>query len=209
MAAAETPKILLATGNPAKQKTLRWLLKGLALTPVTPQEIALDFTPEETADTHEAIARMKAQDWSRASSMLSIATDGGLVIPALGENWESLFTHRFAGLEADDGDRRQELLNLLKPHQGDQRTASWVEALAIADPEQVLKSWNLQGSTGLIMEGPGDRPEVPGFWFFSMWYFPKFNKTYNQLTDEEKASLDDHWAQLKGLVQGFFSTTRH
>ena len=28
--------ILLATGNPAKQQTLRWLLEGLNLRPVTP-----------------------------------------------------------------------------------------------------------------------------------------------------------------------------
>lgn len=50
-------RILLATGNPDKQKMLRWLLEGLALQPVTPQELGVSASPDESADTHENIAR--------------------------------------------------------------------------------------------------------------------------------------------------------
>ena len=79
----ETP-ILLATGNPAKQQTLRWLLEGLDLRPTTPEQLGLESVPEEEGDTHQAIARLKAQEWSLAGSTLAIASDGGLVLPALG-----------------------------------------------------------------------------------------------------------------------------
>ena len=57
--------ILLGTNNPAKQDALRWLLEGLVLSPVTPAQLGLDAAPEETGNTHEIIARAKAQDWSR------------------------------------------------------------------------------------------------------------------------------------------------
>jgi len=196
--------ILLGTGNPAKQRSLGWLLEGLPLSLVTPHELGLDSVPEEEGDTHGAIARLKAQQWSEAGSMLAIASDGGLIIPALGGRWESRFTHRFAGPAADDPERLRRLLELLRPYRGAAREASWVEALAIADRGWVLASWELRGGTGLIADSPGESPKVPGFWVFSVWYFPQFGKTYNQLSPEELASLDDHWTRLRGLVQHFF-----
>jgi non-canonical purine NTP pyrophosphatase (RdgB/HAM1 family) len=204
----KTTRILLATGNPAKQETLRWLVEGLPLHPLTPKELGLESVPDEEGETHEDIARLKAREWSRASSMLVIASDGGLVIPALGNNWESRFTHRFAGLNADDSDRTRQLLEIMRPYKDEDRQASWVEAVAIADQGQVLASWELKGSTGIIQEEPGNSPQVPGFWVFSLWYFPVFGKTYNELTPQEKAELDDHWTRLKERVQQFFKIYR-
>jgi inosine/xanthosine triphosphate pyrophosphatase family protein len=136
--------------------------------------------------------------------MLVIASDGGLVIPALGDNWESRFTHRFAGLDADDQERTRQLLEIMRPYQDNEREASWVEAVAIADRGQVLKAWELKGSTGIIQEDVGNAPQVPSFWVFSLWYFPAFGKTYNELSPREKAAMDDHWTRLKELVQQFF-----
>ena len=47
--------------------------------------------------------------------------------------WESLYTHRFAGADADDHERAKRLLELMQPYQGADREATWIEALAIAD----------------------------------------------------------------------------
>ena len=140
--------------------------------------------------------------------MLVIASDGGLVIPALGANWESRFTHRFAGAAANDRDRLRSLMQLMQPYQGAEREASWIEAVAIADQGQILTSWELTGATGLIADGPveepGEDPGVEGFWVFSVWRFPRFGKYYNQLTEAERQSLDDHWTQLRARVQSYF-----
>ena len=201
--AAKTP-ILLGTSNPAKQDTLEWLLEGLPLSPVTPDQLGLQAAPEETGDTHEAIAQIKARDWSRAGSMLTLASDGGLVIPALGSGWESRYTHRFAGPTADDARRQQYLLELMGPYRGEQRKATWVEALAVADRGRLLASWELQGATGTIADHYVDLPQTAGFWAFSIWYFPEFDKTYNQLSLQEREKLEDHWVRLRRLVQSFF-----
>ena len=197
--------ILLATNNPAKQDTLRWLLEGLPLSPVTPRELGLDLDPEEEGATHEDIARLKAHEWSQAASMLAIATDGGLVIPALGHSWESRFTHRFAGPAADDAERSRRLLELMRPHRGQEREASWMEALAIGDRGEVSASWELKGGTGVIADGIGDAPQVEGFWVFSLWRFPQYgNRSYHQLSQGQREAMNDHWAQLRHLVQDFF-----
>ena len=121
-----------------------------------------------------------------------------------GQHWESLYTHRFAGPAADDAERTKRLLELMKSYGGTARAASWVEALAIADRGRILASWENQGASGLIADQPTEIPKERGFWVFSMWYFPQFDKTYNQLTDEERRALNDHWLQLKDQVQHFF-----
>ena len=196
--------ILLATTNPAKEHTFRRLLEGLHLSPVTPAELGLESVPQEEGDTHEAIARSKAELWSLAGSTLAIASDGGLVLPALGGRWDSRYTHRFAGPAADDAERLNRLLELMRPFQGPEREASWREAVAIAQKGRILVSWELMGGTGLIADSPGDQYQVPGFWVFSVWYFPQFGKTYTQLSPGERESLDDHWTRLRQLVQRYF-----
>ena len=200
----------MASGNPAKQATLQWLLEDLPLEMVTPRELGLTSVPDEEGETHQAIARQKASAWSQAASMLVIASDGGLIIPALGANWQSRFTHRFAGATASDQDRLRSLLELMQPYRGSEREASWIEAVAIADRGQILTSWELTGATGLIADVPSQRPDedpsVEGFWVFSVWRFPKFGKYYNQLTEAERQFLDDHWTQLRLRVQGYFQS---
>lgn len=198
--------VLLGTTNPAKQRSLGRLLQGLSLDPTPPEVLGLDHRePEEVGDTHEENARLKAQHWSRAGHMMAISSDGGLTIPALGRRWDSLLTRRFAGDEVDDGSRQESLLRLMKPFTGEERRASWVEALAIAEKGRTLASWQVEGASGLLLERPGAGPMVPGFWVFGLWYFPGLSKTYNELTEGELEHIGDHWTQLRSLVQRFFS----
>ncbi len=199
---APTP-ILLATGNPDKQEQFRDILAGLPLSPVTPHDLGLQAVQEEVGDTHEAIARDKAAQWSSAASMLAIASDGGLVIPALGPRWESRYTHRFAGHAADNDARLARLLELLRSYSGEDRQASWVEALAIAHCGRVLVSWELSGGVGYLDEG-APRGPLPEFWVFSVWRFPQFGATYSQLNVRQKDSIDDHWGRLGRLVRHYF-----
>ena len=194
--------ILLATGNRDKQEQFRVILDGLSLSPVTPGEIDLSAVPDEDGDTHEAIARDKATQWSAASSMLVIASDGGLVIPALGPRWESRYTHRFAGPAADNAERLARLLEMMGPYRGEERRATWVEALALADRGRVLASWEISGGVGYLDEQAPQGP-LPEFWVFSVWRFRQFGATYNHLTAGQRASIDDHWGHLRRLVRRY------
>ena len=125
----EATPILLATGNGDKQDAFRSLLAGLPFRAVTPAELGVTASPNEDGETHEAIAREKAVEWSKAGSTLAIASDGGLVIPALGPAWESRHTRRFAGPDIDDSQRVDRLLELMEPHTGADRAASWAEEI--------------------------------------------------------------------------------
>lgn len=200
------PKILLATGNADKQRMLAWLLEDAPLRAVSPAELGVRADPDESGDTHETIARAKAEEWSRVAGMPTIASDGGLVVPVLGANWESRHTHRFAGPAADDAERQRRLLRLMEPFSGDQRTAAFVEALAIADGGETVASWQVYGATGRIVDSLADRggdTDGDGFWVFPLWYFPEFGRTYDRLTETERATLGDHWQTLRDHVREF------
>ena len=200
------PQILLATGNADKQRMLAWLLADIPVRTVAPADLGVTAEPDESGDTHEAIARAKAEEWSRVAGMPAIASDGGLVVPVLGANWESRYTHRFAGPAADDAERQRRLLQMMEPFSGDQRSAAFVEALAIADAGETVASWEVSGATGRIvdsLEQRGGDTDGDGFWVFPLWYFPEFGRTYDRLTEAERAGLGDHWQTLRGRVSEF------
>lgn len=209
MSSAQPPSILLATGNLDKQRMLRWLLAGLPLNPVTPADLGVFAEPDESADTHEAIARAKAEEWSLAAGIPAIATDGGLLVPTLGANWESRYTRRFAGPAAADAERQRRLLELLQPYSGEERNAAFVEGLAIARQGQTLASWEVQGATGRIVDNLADAgapTDGEGFWVFPLWHFPQYGLTYDRLAESQRAALGDHWSALRGLVREFMAT---
>ena len=135
--------------------------------------------------------------------MLAIASDGGLVIPALGPAWDSRHTRRFAGPAAADSHRVDRLLEIMEPFTGADRNASWSEGVAIAHRGRLLASWELTGATGEIAQTRPPGP-VPEFWAFTVWTFPRYGKSYNELTAGELESLNDHWARLGHLVRRFF-----
>ena len=200
------PDILLATGNRDKQRMLAWLLEDAPVRAVSPAELGVRADPDESGETHETIARAKAEEWSRVAGMPAIASDGGLVVPVLGANWESRHTHRFAGPAADDAERQRRLLRLMEPFSDDQRRAAFVEALAIADGGETVASWQVSGATGRIVDSLAQRggdTDGDGFWVFPLWYFPQFGRTYDRLTEAERAALGDHWETLRGRVREF------
>ena len=199
----ETKTLLLATANPTKLPELRCLVEGLAMTLVTPQDLGLSLEVSEEGSTHLENALSKAVAFSRASGTLALASDGGLVVPALGDTWNSLRTHRFAG-EVDDVIKAQELLRQMKAYTGEERGIFWREAATVAEAGKPIASWEVEGSHGLLVEEMDPSLMVPGFWVAGLWYFPQVGKTYGELVEAERQRVNDHWTQLQALVQGFF-----
>ena len=97
--------LLLATTNTDKLARLRWVLDGLPFALCTPADLRADQIPvvaEDGAD-FAANAAQKAQAWSTAAGgTLTLASDGGMAIPALGPAWDALRTRRNDGLQADN-----------------------------------------------------------------------------------------------------------
>ena len=199
------PRILLGSTNPAKINRLRDCLDGRAFDFVTVNELPPHEPPEETGSTHMEIAEAKAVAWAQISGGLAIASDGGIDIPALGPNWDSLLTRRAAGEDAMDEDRVRHLLALMEGLESDaDREATWREALAIASPSGIVQTGEVTGPTGVIQREPSAK-RIEGFWLAGLWYIPALGKTYTELSIEELRPARDPWLRLAADVQGWLA----
>ena len=193
--------LLLATSNPAKLDKLTWVLEGLPFTCVPLSQLPSQPQPEESGQTFDDNARLKASQGSKLFGGLAIASDGGLGIPTLGDQWEALLTARAAGEGADDATRARHLLALMRDKKGEERRVFWTEALALADRGQLLGSWQESGSEGYLTESYDPAKAIPGFWVYSLWYYPQFGRRYVELTPQELTEVDVTWQRLKAHVQ--------
>ena len=199
------PRILLASTNPTKIDRLRDCLSGWSFQFVNVDELPPHEPPEETGGTHREIAGAKALDWVKISGGLAIASDGGVDIPALGPNWDSLFTRRAAGENATDDDRITHLLALMDNlHTDAEREATWREAVTIATPNGIIRSWEVSGPTGVIRREPSAK-RIEGFWLAGLWLFPEHGKTYTELSPQELERIGDPWLRLKTDIQTWLS----
>jgi inosine/xanthosine triphosphate pyrophosphatase family protein len=197
-----TATLLLATSNPAKIARLRWMVAGLPLQLLTPDQLGQAAEAEERGDSHRAIAEAKALAWSRAVGGLALATDGGIDIPALGPHWQALLTRRAAGPEATAERRAHHLLELMGGLRGDERRAHWREAAALADSGRLLGSWEAESGEPTRIAERYDPTGVPeGFWVPGVLEFPRLGRAYAQLSAEERERVLDHWGKLRSPVR--------
>ena len=197
-------QILLATNNPTKRQGMKRLLAGLDFDCLTVDDVDGEPQFEEDGETFEENAIIKAVNWSKQADCLTIASDGGVVIPVLGDNWNALLTRRFAGEDITDEDRVKALLDIMKPHSGDKRHICWKEAIAIAQNGKQLASWQIDGDKGLLAETYNPKNVQEGWWVTALWFYPQFNKMYFDLSEKERTQVDVGWQRMREKVHEFF-----
>lgn len=82
-AEASSVTIVLATHNAGKRREWQALLAGLPLVILLPEEVGVEMAVEETGDTYEANALIKARALAAASGLPALADDSGLEVDAL------------------------------------------------------------------------------------------------------------------------------
>lgn len=175
------PKLLLATGNPAKVREFSRLLQGTTFSLVTPADEGIEMEVEETGNTFEENARLKAIAYAARSQYPVIADDSGLEVDALGGEPGTL-SARYAGENVCNDDRIALVLSRLQGIPWDKRTARFRCVIAIASP-----SGEMQLCEGIC---PGYITFEPrgnaGFGYDPIFYLPELEKTMAELTMEEK-----------------------
>jgi XTP/dITP diphosphohydrolase len=174
-------KLLLATGNKAKVREYKSLLKGLPFEMVLLAELGINTEVDEIGDSLEDNAILKATNLSRESQLLTLADDSGLEVDVLGGEPGRL-SARYAGEGASDKDRIDYLLSRLKDVPQDRRSARFRCVIAIAQPggEVELCSGECRGVITLEPRGK------EGFGYDPIFYLPELGKTMAELPLEEK-----------------------
>jgi len=114
-------EIIFASKNEGKIKEVRHILNGINAEILSLNDVGYTDDIPETADTFEGNAKIKAEAIYNKFKIPTIADDSGILALQL-ENEPGVYSARYAGENASDGENNYKLLEKLKsfpePHKG-------------------------------------------------------------------------------------------
>jgi len=127
-------QLLVATRSRHKLRELQELLSlGAGVELLSPDDLGIPDEPEETGETFETNARIKARFYAVRSGLPTLADDSGLEVDALGRG-PGVRTRRYSGPDATDASNNALLMRELTGLPAERRGARYVCVLALALP---------------------------------------------------------------------------
>jgi XTP/dITP diphosphohydrolase len=197
-------RVLIATSNAGKLRDFAGAAAALAVE-VTPLPGFSSLPPViEDGLTFEANARKKAEAYSRyAAGEVVLADDSGLEVDALG-GAPGVHSARYAaeaphlaGTNSDDEANNARLLRELKRVPPEKRTARFVCVIATARDGQTVEVFRGQAE-GMILDAPRGSN---GFGYDPLFYFPQIQRTFAELSAEEKAKYSHRGAAFRRFLE--------
>ena len=188
--------LLIGTNNAHKVTELRRILGEADVTLLTPADAGIEIEVEETGETFEENARLKARAFCVASGLPSLADDSGIEVDALGGR-PGVRSARYGGDGLDDADRTQLLLDELADVPEEQRTCRYCVVLVLARPDgsEVIADGACEGRAAYAPVGEN------GFGYDPIFYVPRFGRTMAQLDPAEKDAIS-HRGQAARRMAG-------
>jgi XTP/dITP diphosphohydrolase len=202
-------RILIATSNSGKLRDFAGAAarQGVEISGV-PGFASLPAVVED-GDTFEANARKKAEGYSRyVPGEIVVADDSGLEVDAL-NGAPGVHSARYAAPEllgaepheantnTDDEANNARVLRELKNLPAPRRTARFVCVLAAARDGKTLATFR-GTAEGIILEAPRG---ANGFGYDPLFYFPQIQKTFAELTAEEKSRYSHRGAAFRDFLE--------
>lgn len=191
-----TTSIVIATRNRGKTAEIRKMLKDF---PVTVKNLD-DFGPIpeiiEDGETFDDNAYKKASMTARILGFPALADDSGLVVDAL-DGAPGVYSARYGGEHLSDEERCVKLLSALEGVEN--RDAAFECVISIAVPTGAALTYEA-GCRGMITrELKGEN----GFGYDPIFYYPSYEKTFAELTMEEKNQVSHRGKALREVVSEF------
>jgi len=187
-------KVLIASKNEGKIKEFRKMLAPYGTEVLSLNDLPDAPNVEETGATFQENARLKAEAIAERYQCLAIADDSGLAVDALGGR-PGICSARYAGEEKDDRKNIEKVLKELEDVPMNERSARFVCVLAVSRPgsKTVFAEGECRGLITTAPRGEG------GFGYDPIFYIPEMNKTFAELTSEEKNAISHRARALKNL----------
>ena len=148
----DASRLVIASHNPGKVEEIAALLARFAIGVVSAGALGLP-EPEETGDSFEANAALKARASAEASGLPALADDSGLVVPALG-GAPGIYSARWAGPAKDF---RGAMARVHRELGDRDRSASFVAVLALAWPDGGMELFRGEVAGRLVWPPRGER----------------------------------------------------
>ena len=179
-------QLVIATHNPGKLAEMRELLAPYGIEAVSAGELGLR-EPEETGDTFQANARIKAIAAAEATKLPAFADDSGIVVDAL-DGAPGIYSARWAGESKDFNAAMARIERLLQERGAttpDQRRAYFVSALCVAWPDGHIEEVEAKVDGTLVWPPRGNA----GFGYDPMFLPDGHERTFGEMTSIEKHGL--------------------
>jgi XTP/dITP diphosphohydrolase len=183
-------RVLIATSNPGKLRDFAGAARAHGINIAGIPDFSDLPTPVEDGQTFDENARKKAEEYSLAvPGEIVLADDSGLEVAAL-NGGPGVHSARYAADEphladtnTDDEANNARVLRELRDVVPDKRTARFVCVLAAARNGKTLATFR-GTADGMILDAPRG---TNGFGYDPLFYFPGIQKTFAELSAEEKA----------------------
>lgn len=188
-------KILIATKNNGKVAEFQELFKKYDMQTISLLDLPNDIEDvEETGETFEENARLKAEQISSILNAPVLADDSGLIIDAL-DGRPGIFSARYAGLAKNDQDNNNKVLNELEHIPMENRTARFICVLAVARPgkETFFVTGKCEGFIALSESGSN------GFGYDPIFIPEGYEETMAEISAEEKNEISHRGQAIKEL----------
>ena len=193
-------RVVLATANADKAAEIVAILSTVANIELVPRPADVADV-DETGDTLEDNARLKADALVAATGVAAVADDTGLEVDALGGG-PGVYSSRYAGLGASYDDNVRKLLSELEGVPLERRTARFrtVALLRFPDGTEVVASGEVDGLIAMKTRG------TEGF-----GYDPVFvplvggGRTFAEMSPAEKHAMSHRGRAFRALADAIAS----
>ncbi|MCD0423514.1 RdgB/HAM1 family non-canonical purine NTP pyrophosphatase [Rubrivivax sp. JA1024] len=181
-----TGKLVIATHNPGKLAEMRQLLAPYGIEAISAGELGL-AEPDETGDSFQANARIKAEAAAKAAQLPAFADDSGLAVDAL-DGAPGIYSARWAGDSKDFAGAMARIERLLQERGArapEQRKAHFVSALCVAWPDGHVEEVEARADGTLVWPPRGSA----GFGYDPAFLPDGHSRTFGEMTSVEKHGL--------------------
>ena len=186
-------RLVIASHNQGKIVEISTLLAPFSIEAVSAASLGIP-EPEETGDSFEANAALKARAAAETSGLPALADDSGLVVPAIG-GAPGIYSSRWAGAAKDFR------LAMERVHRelGDRdRSARFVAVLALCWPDGRMELFRGEVDGRLVWPPRGER----GFGYDPMFVPEGGVETFGEMEPAEKHKISHRARAFAALVQG-------
>jgi XTP/dITP diphosphohydrolase len=188
-------RVVIASHNPGKVEEIATLLAPFAIDALSAAALGIP-EPEETGDSFEANAALKARAAAEGTALPALADDSGLVVPALG-GAPGIYSARWAGPAKDFWMAMERVQREL----GDRdRSAAFVAVLALVWPDAGIELFRGEVRGSLTWPPRGDR----GFGYDPMFVPADTALTFGEMDPAEKHLVSHRARAFAKLVDGCF-----
>lgn len=197
----ESDRLVVASHNPGKVREIAELLAPFRVETVSAAELGLP-EPEETEDSFEGNARLKAQAAAGAADMPALADDSGLVVEAL-DGAPGIHSARWA--EGEGGrdfaraiEKVHEALPELEAHEP--YRAAFHCALALAWPDGHAEVFLGEVKGRLVFPPRGEK----GFGYDPIFLPDRRDQTFGEMEPDEKHRISHRAHAFRQMIHACF-----